>query len=60
MTDGGAINESRSDQRKDDQLPCSIHRVARRALSAEERVGQQIQHNARAEIEGAVGPDDGD
>ena len=31
-----------------------IYRVAHRALSAEERVGQQIQRNARAEIEGLL------
>ena len=31
-----------------------IYRVAHRALSAEERVGQQIQCNARAEIEGLL------
>ena len=31
-----------------------IYRVARRALSAEERVGQQIRRNARAEIEGLL------
>jgi hypothetical protein len=34
-----------------------IYRVAHRALSAEERVGQQIQRNARAEIDS---PDDDD
>ena len=31
-----------------------IYRIARRALSAEERVGQQIQRNTRAEIEGLL------
>jgi hypothetical protein len=31
-----------------------IYRVAHRALSAEERVRQQIQRNARAEIEGLL------
>ena len=31
-----------------------IYRVAHRALSAEERAGQRIQRNARAEIEGLV------
>ena len=30
------------------------YRVAHRALSAEERVGQQIQRNDRAEIEGLL------
>jgi hypothetical protein len=29
-----------------------IYRIARRALSAGERVGQRVQHDARAEIEG--------
>jgi hypothetical protein len=31
-----------------------IYRIAHRALSAEERVGQRIQQNARAEIEGLL------
>jgi hypothetical protein len=31
-----------------------IYRIAHRALSAEERVGQQIQHNTRAEIDGLL------
>ena len=31
-----------------------IYRLARRALSAEERVGQRLQRNPRAEIEGLL------
>jgi hypothetical protein len=31
-----------------------IYRIAHRALSAEARVGQRIQRNARAEIEGLL------
>jgi hypothetical protein len=55
MTEAAAIEETVNAKMVSTLLV--IHRVAHRALSAEERVGQQIQRNARAETHN---PDDGD
>ena len=52
MTEAAAIEETVNAKMISTLLV--IYRVAHRALSAEERVGQQIQRNARAEIEGLV------
>ena len=54
MTDGASIKEAAAINGKTISTLLIIYRVAHRALSAEERVGQQIQRNARAEIEGLV------
>ena len=48
MTEAAAIEETVNAKMVSTLLV--IYRVAHRALSAEERVGQQIQRNARAEI----------
>jgi len=52
MTEAAAIEETVNAKTISHLLV--IYRVAHRALSAEERVGQQIQRNARAEIEGLL------
>ena len=52
MTEAAAIEETVNAKMISHML--IIYRIARRALSAEERVGQQIQRNARAEIEGLL------
>jgi len=52
MTEAAAIEETVNARMISTLL--LIYRVAHRALSAEERVGQQIQRNARAEIEGLL------
>ena len=52
MTEAAAIDETVNAKMISHLL--IIYRVAHRALSAEERVGQQIQRNARAEIEGLL------
>jgi hypothetical protein len=52
MTEAAAIEETVNAKMISTLLV--IYRLARRALSAEERVGQQIQCNARAEIEGLL------
>ena len=54
MTDGASIKEAAAINGKTISTLLIIYRVAHRALSAEERVGQQIQRNARAEIEGLI------
>ena len=54
MTEAAAINEVVASNAEMISTLRVIYRIARRALSAEERVGQQIQHNARAEIEGLL------
>ena len=57
MTEAAAINEVVASNAEMISTLLVIYRIARRALSAEERVGQQIQRNARAEIDS---PDDDD
>ena len=52
MTEAAAIDETVNAKMISHLL--IIYRIAHRALSAEERVGQQIQCNARAEIEGLL------
>jgi hypothetical protein len=52
MTEAAAIEETVNAKMVSTLLV--IYRLAHRALSAEERVGQQIQRNARAEIEGLL------
>ena len=52
MTEAAAIDETVNAKMISHLL--IIYRVAHRALSAEERVGQQIQRNARAEIDGLL------
>jgi hypothetical protein len=52
MTEAAAIEETVNAKMISTLLV--IYRIARRALSAEERVGQQIQRDARAEIEGLL------
>ena len=52
MTEAAAIEETVNANMISHLL--IIYRVAHRALSAEERVGQQMQCNARAEIEGLL------
>jgi hypothetical protein len=52
MTEAAAIEETVNAKMISALLV--IYRVARRALSAEERVGQRIQQNARGEIEGLL------
>jgi hypothetical protein len=54
MTDDAPINEAVAVNAKMISTLLVIYRVAHRALSAEERVGQQIQQNPRAEIEGLL------
>jgi hypothetical protein len=52
MTEAAAIEETINAKMISTLLV--IYRLARRALSAEERVGQRIQGNPRAEIEGLL------
>jgi hypothetical protein len=52
MTDTAAIEETLNAKMISTLL--IIYRVAHRALSAEERVGQRIQRDPRAEIEGLL------
>ena len=52
MTEAAAIEETVNAKMISTLLV--IYRVAHRALSAEERIGQRIQGNAHAEIEGLV------
>ena len=54
MTDGEAIKEAAAINAHMISTMLVIYRVAHRALSAEERVGQQIQRNPRAEIDGLL------
>ena len=51
MTEAAAINEVVASNAEMISTLLVIYPVARRALSGEERVGQQIQRNAHAEIE---------
>jgi hypothetical protein len=54
MTEAAAIKEAAAiDEEMLDAL-LMIHRIARRALSAEERVGQRIQRDPRGEINGLL------
>jgi hypothetical protein len=48
MTEAAAINQEMLD------TLVIIHRIARRALSDEDRVGQRIQRNPRGEINGLL------
>jgi hypothetical protein len=52
MTEAAAIEETVNAKMISTLLV--IYRIARRALSAEERVGQRIQRDPRAEIEGLL------
>jgi hypothetical protein len=52
MTEAAAIEETVNTKMISTLLV--INRIARRALSAEERIGQRIQQNACAEIEGLL------
>jgi hypothetical protein len=54
MTEAAAINEVVASNAEMISTLLLIYRIARRALSAEERVGQRIQDDARAEIEGLL------
>ena len=54
MTDGAPINEAAAINAHMISTMLVIYRIAHRALSAEERVGQQIQRDPRAEIEGLL------
>ena len=54
MAEAAAINEVVASNAGMISTLLVIYRIAHRALSAEERVGQQIQQNARAEIEGLL------
>jgi hypothetical protein len=54
MTEAAAINELVESNAEMAGTLLVIYRIARRALSAEERVGQRIQRDTRAEIEGLL------
>jgi hypothetical protein len=54
MTEAAAIEETVNAKMIGSLLV--IYRVAHRALSAEERIGQRIQRNPHAEIEGLLVP----
>ena len=54
MSDGAAIKEAAAINAHMISTLLVIYRIAHRALSAEERVGQQIQRDPRAEIEGLL------
>jgi hypothetical protein len=54
MTDGAPNNEAAAINAHMISTMLVIYRIAHRALSAEERVGQQIQRDPRAEIEGLL------
>jgi hypothetical protein len=54
MTDAAAIKQAEAINAGMISTLTIIYRIAHRALSAEERVGQRIQRNARAEIEGLL------
>jgi hypothetical protein len=54
MTDGAAIKEAAAINAHMISTMLVIYRIAHRALSAEERVGQQIRRDPRAEIEGLL------
>jgi hypothetical protein len=54
MTDAAAINEIVASDAEMISTLLVIYRIAHRALSDEERVGQRIQRDARAEIKGLL------
>jgi hypothetical protein len=54
MTDGTATKEAAAINAHMISTLLVIYRIAHRALSAKERVGQQIQRDPRAEIEGLL------
>jgi hypothetical protein len=54
MTDTAAINEAAAINEEMFDALLVIHRVASRALSAEERIGQRIQRDPRGEINGLL------
>ena len=54
MTDGAATKEAAAINAHMISTMLVIYRVAHRALSAEERVGQRIQRDPGAEIEGLL------
>ena len=54
MTEAAAIKEAAAINEEMLNALLVIHRIAHRALSDEERVGQRIQRNAHAEIEGLL------
>ena len=59
MTEAAAIKEAAAINEERLQALLLIHRVACRALSDEERVGQRIQRGPRRDL-GIVGPDGND
>jgi hypothetical protein len=54
MTDGAAIKEAAAINAHMISTMLVIYRIAHRALSTEKRIGQRIQRDARAEIEGLL------
>jgi hypothetical protein len=54
MTEAAAIKEAAAINQEMFDALLVIHRVASRALSAEERIGQRIQRDPRGEINGLL------
>lgn len=54
MTETAAIKEAAAINEEMLEALLVIHRIASRALSAEERVGQRIQHDPHGEINGLL------
>ena len=54
MTDGAATKEAAAINAHMISTMLVIYRIAHRALSTEKRIGQRIQRDARAEIEGLL------
>jgi hypothetical protein len=54
MTEAAAIKEAAAINEEMLDALLVIHRIASRALSAEERVGQRIQRDPRGEIDGLL------
>jgi hypothetical protein len=54
MTDAAAIKEAAAINKEMLDALLVIHRIARRALSDEERVGQRIQRDPQGEINGLL------
>jgi hypothetical protein len=54
MTDAAANKETTAISKEMIETMLVIHRIAHRALSAEERIGQRIQRDTRGETEGLL------